>query len=885
MKIAPLFSHCREDGTGMENSTQDERLRLQALDSLQILDTEPEEIFDRLTRFAAQICHMPIAAITLIAEERQWFKSIQGLELHETPRSISFCTHTIRHKHPFVVHDARSTPGFADNPLVTGPPFLRFYAGVPLINSAGYAIGTLAVMDRVPRSLNEEQLNTLRLLAEQVMVHIELRVRRNELHALTSELDRMNARLLRQAEHLTEAQRIAEIGSWEFIPQGNHLFCSEQVYRIFGIHPPRESETLERFMESVYADDRPQVQAALTRAIEQGAGFDVQHRIVRPGGNIRHVHERGRIRMNETGSKVLAGTVQDITEQVLAQQQLRLLSTSVDRINDIVMITEAEPIDEPGPRIVFVNAAFEDITGYPPAEAIGRSPRFLQGPETDRVELARIREALERKEQVTAELVNYTRDGKRFWMEMSIAPVTDAARKITHFVAVQRDVTARKQTEAEIERLAFFDQLTGLPNRRLLVDRLQHALSVAVRNGKIGALLFIDLDNFKTLNDTLGHDKGDILLVNVARRLESCTRRSNTVARLGGDEFVIMLEDLNEDQAVAAAQTEAVAEQVLAALAPPVRLDGSEFSCLASIGMTLFHHRLCNIDELLRRADIAMYHAKAAGRGTARFFDPELQAILHARATLERDMKRALNEQQFVLHYQPQVNSTGALTGFEALVRWHHPRQGMVYPNTFIHVAEESGLILQLGRWILREACRQAKRWKLEREIQHDAQHVTISVNVSVREFRQPGFARHTAAVIAEENVEPGSIKLELTEGLLIEDFGDVVAKMEELKAYGIGFSLDDFGTGYSSLAYLKRLPLDQLKIDRSFVKDVLTDPNDAAIARTIVSLGQTLGLEVIAEGVEAEDQRIFLEQHGCHNYQGLLFGEPRPAPQAWHGH
>ena len=863
-------------GKSMENSEQTERLRLQALESMRILDTGPEELFDRLTRFAANICETPIAAITLLDAKRQWFKSVYGLDVSETPREISFCTYTIRGREPFIVPDAQMHPDFVQNPLVTAPPHLRFYAGVPLITEKGFALGALAVMDRVPRTLSPAQLSTLRLLAEQVVVHIGLRRQRNELRQLSTELDRMNVKLRSQAEHLTEAQEIADIGSWQLILESERLICSKQVYRIFGISPSRKYESVASFMKSVHAQDRPAVNAAIEETLRNGTPLNLQHRIVRPGGEIRYVHQRAQFRSGGRRSAVLAGTVQDITEQHRSQEELRLLHACIARIQDIVMITEASPIDEPGPRIVFVNQAFETITGYRQDEVQGRSPRFLQGPGTDRTELRRIRLALEKREPVCAELINYSRSGEEFWLETNIVPVHDANRRVTHFVATQRDITQRKRAEAQIERLAFYDQLTGLPNRRLLMDRLVHALEAASRRHGAGALLYIDLDNFKALNDTLGHDKGDLLLQQVARRLETCVRKSNTVARLGGDEFIIILEDLHRDSGIAAAQAELVADKVLAAFSLPFRLNHAEHSCMPSIGVALFNHQVENVDELLKRADIAMYHAKASGRGTARFFDPELQSIVNARATLERELKQGLLQQQFRLYYQPQVDNAGRIVGVEALLRWQHPRNGLVYPDAFIPLAEETGLILQLGQWVLHSVCRQVKQWSSRPQ----AQELTVSINVSVREFRHPDFANHALRVIEEEGIDPARLKLELTEGLMIDDYEDVIAKMGTLKAKGIGFSLDDFGTGYSSLSHLKRLPLDQLKIDQSFVKDILTDPNDAAIARTIVSLGETLGLDVIAEGVETEGQRDFLERHGCHGYQGYLFSPPKPAEQ-----
>ena len=859
----------------MNSHEPEERIRLEALKHFDILDTPPEAVFDRLVQFAARICETPIATITLVDERRQWFKAAVGLDVQETAREIAFCAHTIHGSHPFVVHDAKTNPLFRDNPLVTGPPELRFYAGIPLITSDGFALGALAVMDQVPRTLSDAQISTLEMLAEQSIIHIELRRQRRDLERVAAERDQINAELRRQAEDLREAQRIASIGSWKMHMPTRELICSEEIYRIFGLQPKNGPEEFSAFMRSVHRDDRENLENALQGILRGEQSLDIEHRIVRPGGEVRYVRERAELHM-KTNGHTLHGTVQEITEQRKSQEQLRLLDTCISRLNDIIMITEAASLDEPGPRIVFVNNAFEQHTGYSSDEVLGRSPRMLQGPKTQREELHRIRVALERKMPVAAEIINYTKSGKEFWTEINIVPVADATGNTTHFAAIQRDVTQRKAAEREIERLAFYDPLTRLPNRRLLMDRLRHALDVAARNGHMGALLFIDLDNFKSLNDTLGHDSGDLLLKQIARRLEACVRKSNTVARLGGDEFVIMLEDLSENQWEAAAQAELVAEKALGSFHEPFRLGDNDYHSSPSIGVALFDSERSDVDELLKRADLAMYQAKASGRNTIRFFDPQMQAAVNARVALERDLRRSLQQQDFVLHYQPQTDGHGKVTGAEALIRWMHPQRGMIYPGTFIALAEETGLITRLGQWVLETACAQLVAWST----QPAGETLNVAVNVSARQFRHPDFVKQALAVIDSSGANPHNLKLELTESVLLENLDDTIAKMSTLKSHGIGFSLDDFGTGYSSLAYLKRLPLDQLKIDQSFVKDVLHDANDAAIARTIVALGQTLGLDVIAEGVETEGQRSFLAENGCHFYQGNLFSRPLPAEQ-----
>ena len=445
-----------------------------------------------------------------------------------------------------------------------------------------------------------------------------------------------------------------------------------------------------------------------------------------------------------------------------------------------------------------------------------------------------------------------------------------------HAGRLNQQVRELRDAEDRINTLAFYDPLTGLPNRRLLSDRLQRALTSCARNHRKGALLFIDLDNFKTLNDTLGHDLGDLLLKEMGGRLAATIREGDTAARLGGDEFVLVLEGLSADADEAMAHTRLVGAKLLEALNKPYQLGGHETCSTASIGATLFEGHEVNVDELFKQADLAMYQAKADGRSRLCFYGPAMQAELSERAALEADLRRALAQEQFELHYQPQVSSAGGLIGVEALLRWNHPQRGMVSPLSFIPVAEDNGLILDIGRWVLLAACRQLAEWA---EVPRLAA-MTVSVNVSARQFRHPDFVDEVKSALEFTGAASRLLRLELTESLLLEDVEAVIVRMQALRALGVGFSLDDFGTGYSSLSYLKRLPLTELKIDMSFVRDVLVDPNDAAIARTIIALAHTMGLSVIAEGVESEAQRGFLARSGCDAYQGYLFGRPAPAAQ-----
>lgn len=571
----------------------------------------------------------------------------------------------------------------------------------------------------------------------------------------------------------------------------------------------------------------------------------------------------------------LALHLRDVSTRRRAQQHLMLLEGSIARLNDIVIITEAGPFREPGPRIVFVNEAFERRTGYGRQEVIGQSPRFLQGPDTQRPQLDRIRAALEQWERVRVDLINYTKGGEPYWVDLDVSPVWDESRRLTHWVAVGRDITERKRAEEKIEYLAFYDPLTQLPNRQTLLDRLKLAVGGSAQ-GRDGALMFIDLDNFKVLNDTLGHQKGDLLLQQVARRLRHAVAKGDLVARLGGDEFVVLLENTPEKPLDPLTAARVVSQRILEGLGEPYVLPGYLHHTTCSIGVTLFGKSPSSVSELLKQADLAMYQAKAAGRNAVRFFDPEMQAVASASAALAADLRQAWRENHLSVEYQPQVGDDGRMTGVEALLRWEHPQRGVVAPDQFIPMAEETSLIIPIGHWVLEAACAQLALWSQR----PDRAHLVIAVNVSVRQFRHPEFVEEVVGCVRRAGIPPDRLKLELTESLLMENMAAAIAKMRSLKEMGVRLAVDDFGIGYSSLSYLKQLPIDELKIDRHFIQDILTDGNDAAIAGTIIGLCRNLGLEVIAEGVETEEQRAFLARQGCRRYQGYLFCKPLPIEQ-----
>ncbi len=548
--------------------------------------------------------------------------------------------------------------------------------------------------------------------------------------------------------------------------------------------------------------------------------------------------------------------------------RLRRQASLLDQAQDAIVVYG---IDH---KVQYWNKSAERLYGWSAADVAGDfRVTQLYG------DTAAFHEALrtvQAQHEWSGETTQRRKDGSSVAVEARWTLVPDEQGRPGSILAIHTDITERKEAEREIQKLAFYDPLTQLPNRLLLMDRLHQALGAELRTGRGGALLFIDLDNFKILNDTLGHDKGDLLLQQVAARLTACVRVSDTVARLGGDEFVVMLEDLGDSPQEVAIQAKHVGEKILAALTPPYQLDGNEHLSTSSIGIAPFNRQHEGVGELLKQADIAMYQAKAAGRNTLRFFDPGLQAAVTARVALEADLRLALTQEEFLLHYQPQVDGEGRVTGVEALVRWVHPQRGLVSPADFIPLAEETGMILPLGRWVLEQACNQLARWAA----QPATAALGMAVNVSSRQFRHPDFVAQVAAVLARTGADARLLKLELTESLLVDDMELTIGKMSALKTQGVGFALDDFGTGYSSLSYLRRLPLDQLKIDQSFVRDAVEDANDGVIVRTIIGLARSLGLSVIAEGVETEAQRAFLAREGCHAYQGYLFSRPLPPDQ-----
>jgi diguanylate cyclase (GGDEF)-like protein/PAS domain S-box-containing protein len=647
-------------------------------------------------------------------------------------------------------------------------------------------------------------------------------------------------------------------------PTWTMVFLSAGVEKMTG-YPASAfiGEEAMSFASLIHPDDRPTVADDTNAAIRERRPFQLSYRITTASGKLRWVWEQGSAVFDEQGNvEALEGFIADITvlrrADMLALEQASLL----DKARDAIFVIDMSS------RITYWNKGAERLYGWEAKEAHGQRMSDLLCDDHAAYSEA-YQTALVEGEWV-GELSQRRRDGSGLhadtrWTVVPADPASGIPQKI---LVISTDISERKSNEARIHRLAYFDALTELPNRASLLDHLRRALLGSARSRKFGALMFLDLDNFKTLNDTHGHAAGDMLLQAVARRLEHSVREADMVARLGGDEFVILVQPEEDKLEAAAHQAETVAAKVVAAMRAPFQLADFMYAVSTSVGVTMISGATDTVESALKQADTAMYQAKAAGRNTFRFFDPDMQAKWTARSELESGLRRALRNHEFMLNYQPQLDGDSRVIGAEALLRWRQPNGDILYPTDLIKQAEETSLIVDIGRWVLGTACLELASWQRNPA----TRHLTLSVNVSARQFVEPDFVAMTQEILAATGVDPHGLKFELTETLVVTDFAHTVETMETLRRLGITFSLDDFGTGYSSLAYLRKLPLDQLKIDYSFMRDVLTNRNDASIVRSIIALGGSLGLQVIAEGVETQGQREWLSQAGCFVYQGFLY-------------
>ena len=685
-------------------------------------------------------------------------------------------------------------------------------------------------------------------------------------------------------ERLRLAIRAGNVGLWSWDLVTNAVQFSPEWKHQIGYESHEISDDFIEWQSRVHQDDLDRILSTIRSYIEKPwPDYKVEFRFRHKDGSYRYILTQAALEYDADGKPIrMLGSHIDITELKLTQAAL---VESDDQYRLLISaMAEGVTLQDENSKIIAFNKSAERILGLTSDQLLGRTsldPRWYSihedgspFPGEAHPVVMTLKTGLPQSDVIMG---IHKPSGDLTWISVNVQPIfKDGKTTPYRVVATMHDITERKFAEEKIQHLAFYDYLTDLPNRLLLLDRLQQVLVSSGRSGKQGALLFIDLDNFKNLNDTLGHDMGDMLLKQVTQRLESSVREGDTVSRLGGDEFVVMLVDLSEQALEAAAQAESIGEKILAALSQPYQLDRNTYRCTASIGITLFSGKQDETDELMKQADIAMYQAKKAGRNALRFFDQQMQQNIFARVSLEGELQYALEFKQFHLHYQIQVDHSGHPIGAEALIRWIHPERGLVSPAQFIPLAEETGLILPIGDWVLETACTQLKAW----QGQAHTRDLVLAINVSARQFHQPDFVAHVHSSVQSHAINPKLLKLELTESMLLEDIQDTIATMYALKKIGIQFSLDDFGTGYSSLQYLKKLPLDQIKIDQSFVRDIATDSNDAAIVQTIIAMAETLGFDVIAEGVETQAQREFLELRGCRAFQGYLLGRPMPIEQ-----
>lgn len=643
--------------------------------------------------------------------------------------------------------------------------------------------------------------------------------------------------------------------------------AAEQMFDVHLHLEPRQ------YIEDFIADEyREMVRDILTNANARSADSDLLKYCGRVEG-VRHNGVRFPMQLNIQSAIVGNKTqftcvLRDITQEKNNEQELQLASTAFET-HTAILITDATG------KILRINPAFTQITGYSEAEAVGNNPSMLQsgyqGPEFYESFWATIRST----GKWEGEIWNRRKNGEIYPEWQTITAVKNDNGETTHYVATFQDITERKQTQALIEHHAFYDALTNLPNRRMILERMNQELSASRRHQTMGALLFLDLDHFKTLNDSMGHAVGDLLLQQMGERLTKLIRKEDTVARLGGDEFVVLLSNLGSNLQSVTAMATNIAKKIHGRIVEPYQLENSVLSFTSSIGITVFPLADDSADDVLKHADAAMYRAKNKGRNTICFYQPSMQAEADQRLMLEKELREALHNDQFVLYYQPQFSNQGYLVGVEALLRWNHPYRGIVQPGEFIALSEEINLIQPIGIWVIKSALQQYRDW---RNSGFFTGHEYIAINVSPKQMQQENFVAKIAELFTSEDLPPQCLKLELTESVLLHDIQDVVTKMNQLKALGVTFSMDDFGTGFSSLSYLKRLPFDQIKIDKTFISDVVSDMNDAAIVETIIAMAEHLNLDVIAEGVETREEFEFLQRKGCRNYQGFYFSTPLQA-------
>ncbi len=901
-----------------------EQQRLAELASFDLARIAEDSLLNEILALAASVCAQGAAFVHIIEKDSQrCLLAWGGKPLRRVERSESFCGHVVANSQPVVVQDTWLDERFRDNPLVTGGPRIRFYAGAPITIADGLSLGALCVIDSQPAALDERQRDQLVRLARLVggifLSHRrQSQEDREAVDALGTArrnyemLARSNSAIIHAINRDQLFQRICELtldsrlcgvawigwvekdagGLREIAVQAAAGLSIAAIARNGYRFDNEDARGNSAAMRSVLLG-RPMFDDGYGAGDEAGmrgriAGHGLRATAAFPlrcGGRIVGVYALGDAdarRFDESMVRLLQEIADNVSsfleqersaaERSQALQTLQLHRAAMAASSDGILICDARASDLP---LVYANPAFESMTGYTVAEALGRNCRFLQGGDCEQPGLTEIRAALQEGRAGEAIVRNYRKDGSLFWNNLRISPVLDGSGSVTHFVGSQNDVSERVRIEQEVAHRATHDPLTGLPNRQLLADRLDHAIAKARRGDELIGVGFIDLDNFKIINDSIGHTAGDIVLRTIAERLKDVVREGDTVGRMGSDEFVLLVEGIESEE-----RLREVAGRILAAIASPIALDGKEYVASASMGLALFPRDGRASAELIKHADFAMYQAKQDGRGVVRTYRAD-QAVLGAdRLGLEQSLRRALARREFRLEYQPKCHAgNGQVSGVEALLRWHHPQRGLVPPLEFIGLTEQMGVIVSLGEWVLEEACLQNVRLRAL-----GLPEFAVAVNVSGIQFKQPDFVDRLREILERTGLPASGLALEITESVTMTDPEHFTKVLRGVKALGIRVALDDFGTGYSSLSYLKRYPIDQVKIDRSFVRDISTDPADAAICGAIIAMAHQLGMEVVAEGVETQQQADFLRARQCDELQGYLLGRPMtgPALEQW---
>lgn len=747
-----------------------------------------------------------------------------------------------------LVDDTRTDPRWESFQTLVTDHGLRTAWAVPIIATDGKVLGTFVMYASTPRTIHNDELSALRRAAHFATLAVE--------RAYTEQM------LLQNKEILKRAQAVGQTGSWVIDLYSNALEWSDETYRIFGI-PVKQPVNLDRFINCIHPDDQAMVIAAWQAALH-GEKYDIEHRIL-VGDSVRHVRERAEIERNADNQPLRGiGTVQDITERHQTQEQMQMLAQAVEQSYNAVLITDLDA------NIQYANASFLQTSGYAREEVIGQNPRIFKSHKTPPAVYANLWSHLAEGKAWRGELVNRRKDGSEYYESTMISPVRQADGHITNYLAIKEDLTRLKTAEENVQQLSNYDSLTGLPNRNLLMERVQQSIARAQYTHQSFAILFLDLDHFKNINDTLGHRVGDALLLELSNRLQCTIRREDTLSRSGGDEFVLLLPDISAEDAAF------VAEKLLLALSQTCHIQQQDLVVTGSIGIAMYPEDGGNFDTLAQSADVAMYRAKQSGRNAVRLFTADMQNLSARQMQLENALRHAIKRKQLCLHYQPQwafANTT--VVGAEVLLRWQHPEFGCISPAEFIPIAEESGQILQIGEWVLRTAMQQLKTW-----IEQGLPALPLAVNLSAIQFRSPNLLETITSILSENNLPAHLLELELTESVAMDDPKAVVAIMDSLYQRGVSLSIDDFGTGYSSLSYLKRFKVHKLKIDQSFVRHLTEEVDDRAIITAIINMANSLGFTTIAEGVENQAQMDFLKQQGCDQVQGYHVSRPLPAEE-----